>query len=255
MTKQGEVYDTFAYAMDNLKEFLMPVTDSFDLSVVTDFCEKYDIATAETFHIIYFLYLLCEGDKKGYMTAAEDAEQDIDIYNEQIRPEMLKLYMAMHNKEKCEACKISFGDAKPITISGGVPWLHDALDEYLSTYLGVSSYKEAEREYLNVYGKKVGAKLKDKAARYMWGTYFLLQTFPELKSKKERSVTNKQSRIIADLLIRFGLVDDPIDYDDGRTIRSQLNYYLKTFDSIDELITEQQYKSSPNNPEPCFRYY
>ncbi len=254
VTEEGDVCDVFAYAMDNLKEFLMPVKVSYHIHTIADFCEKYEMTTATAFNLLNFLYILSQRTNKVYITESEYAEQDTEIYCQEVRPEMLKLYMAMHSDEKCEPCKISFGNSKPVVISGGVPWLHDALDEYLNKYLGVSSYKEAEREHLTVYGKKAVAKLKGQAARYMCGTYFFLQTFPALKSHKERSVTNKQSRIIADLLIRLGLLDNPIDYEDGRTIRSQLNYYLKTYDSIDELIAQQQYRTSPNNPARCFRY-
>lgn len=246
------VVDMNRYAMDNVEAIRFPVSQYFDLSVVDEFCEGCISNKSDEYCILALLYILIRTREVCPTLQIEETLYDVEEYQRFVRPEMLRLYLALHKDwdNKDRKCKITFYDASHTISRTGeldakVKWLQEALESYLDKYLGVKDIKEAELELLNVYGKQVGAKMNTTSARYMWGTYHLLQTTEKYKSKTVKSVTNDQSRKIADFLIRLHLIGE--DYRDGATIRGQLNYYLKTYESVDEFVESIKYKTSPNN--------
>ena len=119
------------------------------------------------------------------------------------------------------------------------------LDRYLNKYLGVKNINEAEKELQQIYGKKVGAQLNKTVTRFIWGTYHLLQNVPNMKSTKQNSVTNEQSRFIHEYLVILGLID-PVEVE-ASSIRGRLNNLLKKYSTIDEVLDKRLYKTSPNN--------
>ena len=144
------------------------------------------------------------------------------------------------------------------------------LKRYLDKYLGVKDVREAEKELLVVYGGKCGPKLKKDEIRIIWGTYHLLQQSNEFKSGGEKIVSRLQSRLIADFLNCCGLgkrekkrekkeekvkeKEEKVKvFLDEEHIRSQLNSYLKLFNSPEDFLAVSQYKLSPNNDSG--RYY
>ena len=228
-------------------------------------CNKYEIDESSTQHsILLFLFLLSAQEERENLTVSEEAETEFWQYAVGVRPEMLRLYIALHNgKTKYRKpknlypknpypIKIAFGDSSPIEVDTMFPWLQMAIDEYLDKYLGVKDVKEAKRELNTIYYKKVGAKLDTKEATYMWGTYHLLQTIEGLKSSKPKSVTRKQSRFITEYLSILNILDSK--HTEAESIRGRLTRFLKTYDSLDELIQNTRYKTSPNN-KGGWRYF
>lgn len=178
----------------------------------------------------------------------DEINWNIDTYALQVRPDLLRLYIARHKgKNKYhKSCYIKFGYAtESVEIQTMYPWFEKMLDRYLYKFLGVENVEEAERELQQVYGQKVGAKLNETAARLIWGTYHLLQTVPCMKSSKENSVTNAQVRFIHEYLSILELID-PIEVE-PISIRGRLNNLLKKYNTIEEVLNKRSYKSSPNN--------
>lgn len=234
------------YALATLEEFFMPVSENYDFESFNGFCKNYEINNdSEQYYLLWFMYALRMRRECNLQSLSDDATYDYWQYVLDVRPEMLKLYIALYSPKKQESCKISFGTNRPIEVDTRIPWLQLELKRYLNKYLGVSSVKEAERELYLVYGKKTGVRLDKDAARYIWGTYYLLQTIPAMQSKRNGSVTNEQSRFITDYLITLEMID-PVEAE-SNTIRGRLNYFLKNFDSLSELLDEAEYKLSPNN--------
>lgn len=177
----------------------------------------------------------------------DEINWNIDTYTLQVRPDLLRLYIARHKgKNKYhKSCYIKFGYAtESVEIQTMYPWFEKALDRYLNKFLGVANVEEAEKELQQIYGQKVGAKLNETAARIIWGTYHLLQTTSSMKSKKN-SVTNAQSRFIHEYLGILELID-PIETE-PLSIRGRLNNLLKKYSTIEEVLDKRSYKSSPNN--------
>ena len=163
-----------------------------------------------------------------------------------VRPEMLKLYIALNSTTDADPIKIRIGDHKPVEVDTMVPWLREELKEYLHKYLGVKSIKEAKHELLMNYTNRVGAPNNWQLNQYIWGIYNLLESTGTIKSKRNRSVSRKQAKFIEDYLMAIHLININSNVDDNN-IRGRLNHLLKNYDSIEQITEDMHYKSSPNN--------
>ena len=219
----------------------LPMPHEWYSSKFDGFCKKYNInddpLVAKVLSFIYMFFPI----EDPFMR-----DNNYWEYVTLVRPEMLKLYIALNNgKTKyTNYCKITIGDNKPIAIDKELPWFQMAIGRYLHEYLGVKDVKEAELELLNVYGGKYGRKQHTDEVRLIWGTYHLLQMSDQFKSATNQLVTNNQCRLISDLLILFKWL--PSTEDDGMLVKQRIHHYIKNFDSLDELITATEYKLSPN---------
>lgn len=249
---KDNMVDTFAYAMDTIDNIKIPISNEYNQFAFEELCNTYKIDEyPEQKDILFFMFLFSERNK---IIKECDENQQYDLeYALGVRPEMLQLYIALQKNYLRSQCKITIGNDKPVVVDKGAQWVQMALESYLKKYLGVDNLKDAERELLTIYGKKTGVPLGKEAARYMWGTYQLLQTIPSMKSKKKNSVTNEQSRFITEYLILNKMLAS--DDADSNTIRGRLNYFLKNYDTLKELLDEQNYKTSPNNPGSIYGRY
>ena len=227
--------------VDSENYIYLPMPHEWYSSKFDGFCKKYNInddpLVAKVLSFIYMFFPI----EDPFMR-----DNNYWEYVTLVRPEMLKLYIALNNgKTKyTNFCKITIGDNKPIAIDKELPWFQMAIGRYLHEYLGVKDVKEAELELLNVYGGKYGRKQHTEEVRLIWGTYHLLQMSDQFKSATNQLVTNNQCRLISDLLILFKWL--PSTEDDGMLVKQRIHHYLKNFDSLDELITATEYKLSPN---------
>ena len=227
--------------VDSENYIYLPMPHEWYSSKFDGFCKKYNInddpLVAKVLSFIYMFFPI----EDPFMR-----DNNYWEYVTLVRPEMLKLYIALNNgKTKyTNSCKITIGDNKPIAIDKELPWFQMAIGRYLHEYLGVKDVKEAELELLNVYGGKYGRKQHTEEVRLIWGTYHLLQMSDQFKSATNQLVTNNQCRLISDLLILFKWL--PSTEDDGMLVKQRIHHYLKNFDSLDELITATEYKLSPN---------
>ena len=242
-------YDIFAYSMDYAESIRIPISKTFELNKFKFFCQSYNIkGDTLLFDTLAFMFLFNDTSNKKYHTGFDEAEQDFLQYALGVRPEMLKLYIALNSTKDADSIKIRFGNNKAVEVDTMIPWLRDELKEYLDKYLGVKSIKEAKREYLMNYAHKEGAPNNWKLNRYIWGVYNLLEETGTIKAKTERTVSRKQAKFIEDYLFAIGLInlDSKID---EHNIRSRLNSLMKNYDSIEELTENLDYKSSPNNED------
>ena len=213
-----------------------------------DFCERHKINYGSlVFKVLYFV--------KNFFPIETVSDLDTEYweYVTTVRPEMLRLYIAMHSGEHRynQKCRVTF-DKGGANVDTTRPWLQMELESYLDKYLGVKDVKEAEKELSVVYYGKLGPKLNKDEAQIIWGTYHLLQQSDIFKSGGENVVSRLQSRLIADYLICCELREKHTVNEEH--IRSRLNSYLKLFDSPEDfLAVSKNYKLSPNNDSG--RYY
>lgn len=262
---EGNKYNVEPYLEEHINELtvFLPCNISY---TIQSFCNDNELNINNESDEYIILELACnilKCNRSENQTLKDWLEYEYHEYVHAIRPDMLKLYIGLHSKKDSsdpakkryhKQCEISFGNLKPIKIDEKTIWFQVALERYLEKYLGVKSIEEAEQELKDVYGNKHGAKMNVDAVKYMWGTYHLLQNIPDCKSTKEKSVTNKQGKIIADLLNRLNLINYKekecfSDYKDGERIRTLLKNYLKRYNSLDEIIRAKEYKTSPNNKD------
>lgn len=240
-------YDIFAYSMDYAESIRIPISETFELNEFKFFCQSYNIkGDTLLFDTLAFMFLFNDTSNKKYHTGFDEAEQDFLQYALGVRPEMLKLYIALNSATDADSIKIRFGDNKPVEVDTMVPWLREEMKEYLSKYLGVESIKEAKHELLINYTTKVGAPNNWQLNQYIWGIYNLLESSGTIKSKTNRCVSRKQAKFIEDYLMAIHFININSNIDDNN-IRSRLNHLLKNYDSIEQLTEDMHYKSSPNN--------
>ena len=245
---EDDHYDIFAYSMDYAESIRIPLSEAFDLEEFQIFCQSYNIeGDTLLFDTLAFMLLFNDTSNKKYYTGLDEAEQDLLQYRIGVRPEMLKLYIALKENQTLEPITIKCGTSKSIKVDNDIPWLREELERYLDKYLGVADIREAKREYLMNYAHKEGAPNNWKLNRYIWGIYNLLEETGFIRSQTAGKISRKQAKFIEDFLIAIHLIDDVESKVDANNIRSRLNSLMKNYDSIEELTEELDYKSSPNN--------
>lgn len=243
-------YDIGEYSIDNSDKIKIPISHCFKLENLDSFFEVYHIETNRVlFDTLIFLYAYYDTLEKDYSTAIDEAEYDYIQYTQGVRPEMLKLYIALHETNDADSIKIRFGNNKAVEVDTMLPWFRNEIKQYLDKYLGVQSVKEAKREFLNNYAQKVGAPNNWLLNQYIWGLYNLLETTGFIKSKTSGKVSRPQAKFIEDYLMAIQLIDIKSNVD-ANNIRSRLNHLLKNFDSIVDITNDMCYKLSPNNNSP-----
>lgn len=245
--EENESYDIVRYTYDYSDVLRMPLSDAVNANDLFEFFNNYGIEEDTILYdILLFLFVYNESLNGNFDSAIEDEIHDYMQYAVDIRPEMLKLYILLHETSESETIKIRSGNNKSVEVDAVIPWLRDAIKEYLDKYLGVGSVGEAKREYAMNYAPKLGAPNNKQVTQYIWGIYGLLEDLGFIKSKTIGKVSRKQAKFIEDYLIAIHLIDINSDID-ANNIRSRLNYLLKSYDSIEQLTEELHYKSSPNN--------
>ena len=239
--------DFDAYTIDYAESLIIPISETCSTTDFNNFCQSNNIEYETTlYEILAFLLLFNDTSNKKYYTDLDHVEQESSEYDLYVRPELLKLYMALKESKNYEPISIRFGCSKPIKVDNDIPWLREELERYLDKYLGVADIRGAKREYLMNYAHKEGAPNNWKLNRYIWGTYNLLEETGFIKSKTAGKVSRKQAKFIEDFLIAIHLIDADSKVDDNN-IRSRLHSLMKNYDSIEELTEELDYKRSPNN--------
>lgn len=239
--------DICKYSFDNSDVLRIPISDDFNEDALELFFKDYNIEKATLLYdTLFFLHIYSNTLRKGYSTDSDEAENDYMQYAVGVRPEMLKLYIALTETAETDTVKIRFGNNKAVEVDTMVPWLRDELKEYLDKYLGVKSIKEAKQELLINYTNRMGAPNNWQTNQYIWGVYNLLNETGFIKSQGAGKVSRKQAKFIEDYLMAIHIIN--IDSNiDANNIRGRLNHLLKNYDSKEQIVEEMRYKSSPNN--------
>ena len=254
-------YTSRGHTYLKVADYILATDDTISIQVTKGFKKRADDIVKlcketvkddynEVASILIFMAAILNRDLNGLVAECETDEYDWNKnnYNKYIRPDLLRLYIARNGRKGRfhPYCTIQLGyTSNAIQIQSDFPWFEKMLDRYLHRFLGVSSIEEAETELRTVYGKKVGNPLNERVATYIWGTFHLMQTLTSLVSKDSKKCSRPQSRFIAEYLNIIGLID--IYETDSEAVRSRLNNYLKKYDTLDELLDKQEYKTSPNN--------
>ena len=248
LLEDGET-DVLAYTMDYAESLIIPISETCSTKDFNKFCQSNNIEYGTTlYEILAFLLLFNDTSNKKYSTDLDAVEQEDSEYDLYVRPELLKLYIALKENKNNEPITIKFGSSKAIKVDNKTPWLREELARYLNTYLGVANLKEAKWEYRMNYAPKIGASNNWKLNRNIWGIYNLLEETGTIKAKTKRTVSRKQAKFIEDYLMAIHLIDADSKVDDNN-IRSRLNSLMKNYESIAELTEDLHYKRSPNNED------
>ena len=239
--------DIVRYSYEHSDELIMPISDKASADDFEQFCNDYNVEEDTVlFDALLFLFVYSETLKSGFDPAIEEAQYDYMQYAIEVRPEMLKLYIALHEATDADTIKIRFGNGKPVEVDSMIPWLRDEIKEYLHRFLGVESVREAKQELLMNYTNKIGAPQNWKINQYAWGIYNMLEETGFIRSQSAGNVSRKQAKCFEDYLLAIRLIDVEGNID-ANNIRSRLTNLIKNYDSIEEITENMRYKSSPNN--------
>ena len=244
--KDGNI-DIHRYSFDHSDVIQVPISSDYNTDDLKQFFRDYSIEeNTIIYDILFFMFIYSETLRKDYSTPIDEVENDYLQYAVGVRPEMLKLYIALTKTAEKDTVKIRFGNNKAVEVDTMVPWLREELKEYLDKYLGVKSIKEAKQELLMNYTNRMGAPNNWQTNQYIWGVYNLLNETGFIKSQGAGKVSRKQAKFIEDYLMAIHIIN--IDSNiDANNIRGRLNHLLKNYDSIEQIVEEMRYKSSPNN--------
>lgn len=239
--------DIVRYSYEHSDELIMPISDKASADDFEQFCNDYNVEEDTVlFDALLFLFVYSETLKSGFDPAIEEAQYDYMQYAIEVRPEMLKLYIALHEATDADTIKIRFGNGKPVEVDSAIPWLRDEMKEYLHKYLGVESIREAKQELLMNYTNKAGAPQNWQINQYSWGMYNMLEETGFIRSQTVGTISRKQAKFIEDFMMAIHLIDVDSKID-ANNIRSRLTNLIKNYSSIEEITEEMRYKSSPNN--------
>lgn len=152
-----------------------------------------------------------------------DMEQSQYTYSTSIRPNLLKLYIAL-KQNKGETATIRFGEGKPVTVDDkGFPWFHQMMERYLDKFLAVDSVKEAQEELEILYPTLMGKRVKSDqlylnfimASTY---TYISRNIIPSMENK----ITIEQCKFLSEFLNEFKFMPPKSKNDNLNNLQSTI---------------------------------
>ena len=250
--KMIKVIDTLAYMTDNKKGILLEdVALKKKIEELTS--ELLDKNRDTIFYILWMLAIIYkkhEAFKPILDPELLEETYNMDTYFQQVRPEMLQLYLFLERDKRKKDKSITLSNnQEKITINNAMEsWFTNLLDSYLHVYLGVNSIEEAEEELKEVYSPKKGRKADNPAQNLvMVGIYRLLVNHSGMERKSDIY------KFILDYMELIGLVKDEDKQIDENYINSKIAY-LEKHGYKPEWIPASQgnYRTSPNNPSKLY---
>lgn len=248
--KMIKVVDTLAYMTDNIKGILFE--DDGLKKKIEELTSKLPDKNRDS--IFYTLWMLAiiykkhEAFKPILDPELLEETYNMDTYFQQVRPEMLQLYLFLkRDKRKKDKSITLSNNQEKLTINNAMEsWFTNLLDSYLYIYLGVNSIEEAEEELKEVYSPKKGRKADNPAQNLvMVGIYRLLVNHSGMERKSD--IFN----FIHDYMVAIGLIisgDIDVNYINAKIA------YLEKHGYKPEWIPASQgnYRTSPNNPSKLY---
>lgn len=247
-----KVIDTLAYMTDNIKGILFE-DDGLKKKIEELTSELLDKNRDTIFYILWMLAIIYkkhEAFKPILDPELLEETYNMDTYFQQVRPEMLQLYLFLERDKRKKDKSITLSNnQEKITINNAMEsWFTNLLDSYLHVYLGVNSIEEAEEELKEVYSPKKGRKADNPAQNLvMVGIYRLLVNHSGMERKSDIY------KFILDYMELIGLVKDEDKQIDENYINSKIAY-LEKHGYKPEWIPASQgnYRTSPNNPSKLY---
>lgn len=267
-------YDSAKFGLMTEDVIYIQLPESFDKSKFSYFYEgnlrKYLKENEYKTYYRFLLLLTVAYYRNSKIEIEIERPEDYDIqinweYTHIVRPNMLKLYIALNEPIQKENTKehqitIRVDDNSPVHLDDSNFWLTTHLNNYLDKFLGVKSVQEAQRELDCVYNKKIGSKGNPQLVRYAFGLFQLFKG-TKLQPNENRTVTAAMSLFIVRYLefigmIKFGKSNNPEkiekDLNDNekeraRQIRSTINGLLLKGYTIEDILDYRNYKPMPDN--------
>lgn len=248
--KMIKVVDTLAYMTDNIKGILFE-DDGLKKKIEELTSELPDKNRDSIFYTLWMLAIIYkkhEAFKPILDPELLEETYNMDTYFQQVRPEMLQLYLFLkRDKRKRDKSITLSNNQEKITINNAMEsWFTNLLNSYLHVYLGVNSIEEAEEELKEVYSSKKGRKADNPAQNLvMVGIYRLLLNHSCMKKKSD--IFN----FIHDYMVAIGLIisgDIDVNYINAKIAYLEKHGYKPEWIPV----SQGNYRTSPNNSSKLY---
>ena len=250
--KMIKVVDTLAYMTDNIKGILFE-DDGLKKKIeelTSKLPDKNRDAIFYTLWMLAIIYKKHQAFKPILDPELLEETYNMDTYFQQVRPEMLQLYLFLkRDKRKKDKSITLSNNQEKITINNAMEsWFTNLLNSYLHVYLGVNSIEEAEEELKEVYSPRKGRKADNPAQNLvMVGIYRLLVNRSGMERKSDIY------KFILDYMELIRLVKDEDKQIDENYINSKIAYLDKHGYKPEWIPASQgNYRTSPNNPSKLY---
>ena len=205
--------DAVSYALNTNEHMGILATEDFDkqIDLIIELCRKHfedpNLFNSVAF-ILIFMAAIYNRDVNGlcFNNAAEDIRQDFMRNTYVVRPDLLRLFIALNKPTHTynTPMKICFKTDSPHMIQNKDGWFSYMLNDYIKQKLGEITVEEAEEELEILYSDDKGRKSNNPNLNYIInGTYNFIQHF--MPSDK---VTVEQCKFLLEYLKAIGQVKE-----------------------------------------------
>lgn len=256
-TENGAI-DAIKFALATQENIYIRVTDSFSdsLKLLLKLFNEYNIMKLENGEYTYCILLFMAAifnrnfnhllDNTDYDYISEGYYEYID----KIRPDMLKLYLSLHQRKRAvsDKLKISIQGNPPMELDNHGRWFENMLLTYLDKHLGVTNKEEARNELSTLYSEPRGRKTKDNYYRNYALTSVFLFVQQYIIHSDTNKVTIEQCSFLHKYLTALNLITKEDKNNELNNLQSTIKSLITSkITPLDKYKRSKEYKVSPNN--------
>ena len=230
--------DAIKFALAIKENIHIRVTETFpdSLKLLLDLFNEYNITElkdGETLScILLFMAAIFNRDFNHLLddTDYDYISEEYYEYIDKIRPDMLKLYLSLHQRKRAvsDKLKISIQGNPPTELNNHGRWFENMLLTYLDTYLGVASKDNYYRNYTLT-------------SMFLFVRQYIIHSGTD-------KVTVEQCSFLHKYLTALNLITKEDKNNDLNNLQSTIRSLISSkFSPLDKYKKGKEYKASPNN--------
>lgn len=258
-SEDGWGVDDIKFALLTQDNIYIRVTDNFPnyLDSIEELCDDYktvELNDGEAIsYILLFMAAIFNRDLNYLLDDTEYAnvQDDFNRYTYKIRPDMLKLYIALYQKKRQinNKLKISIQGNSPTELENYERWLELMLKNYLNQYLGVDNKEEAQTELDTLYSEKQGRKTDNFYLNYIFTSIYLFVQENIIHSEPNK-VTIEQCKFLHSYFVSLNLIRPEDKNNNLNNLQSTIkSLIISRINPLNSYTQNKQHKASPYNKD------
>lgn len=251
--------NTVEFALSSQDIIYVRVTDDFPncINPIRELCNDYKLIEldngSDVFCILIFMAAIFNRDSNHLLddTDYDYINEDYYKYIYKIRPDMLKLYIALCQKKRQinDKLKISIQGNSPTELKNNECWFEEMLKNYLNQYLGVDNKEEAQTELKTLYSDKQGRKTDNFYLNYIFTSIYLFVQENIIHSEPNK-VTIEQCRFLHRYLTSLNFIGQEDKNNNLNNLQSTIKSLISSnVTPLCKYKLSKEFKASPNNTE------
>ena len=190
--------DSVQYAINTKEDFFVPAMDNMEKAEIelrTLFETNELLNRPQSTALLLMAAIFSREDNGIIINEEAKIMEEEHLRNSMfIRPDLLKLFIALNEPKHSKPMKICYKNQSPVEIANTDNWFSNMLGDYLKQKLGNITVEEARDELKTSYAEEKGRKSENPYLNYIiHGTYNLIKTFiPSEKVSVEQCKFLKQ---------------------------------------------------------------